>query len=63
MSFLSDTPRADLEGLAAWAQAHGLEASVGSYSDREFYLDLPAALVDFVIEAVLPEFADYDVEA
>ena len=63
VSFLSGTPRADLEGLAAWAQAHGLEASVGAYSDREFYLDAPAAFVDFVIEAMLPELADYGVEA
>lgn len=63
VSFLSETPRADLEGLAAWARARGLEASVGAYSDREFYLDLPEALVDFVVEAMLPELADYGVEA
>jgi hypothetical protein len=63
VSFLSETPRADLEDLAAWAQAHGLEASVGRYSDREFYLDAPEAFVDFVIEAMLPELADYGVEA
>lgn len=62
VSFLSDTPQADLERLADWARARGLEASVGAYSDREFYLDLPAALVDFVIEAMLPELAEYDVE-
>jgi hypothetical protein len=63
VSFLSETPRADLDDLAAWARARGLEASVGSYSDREFYLDLPEAFVDFVIEAMLPELADYGVEA
>lgn len=63
VSFLSGTPRADLEGLAAWARAHGLEASVGAYSDREFYLDAPEAFVDFVVEAMLPELADYGVEA
>ena len=63
VSFLSGTPRADLEGLAAWARARALEASVGSYSDREFYLDAPDAFVDFVIEAMLPELADYGVEA
>ena len=62
VSFLSDTPRADLERLADWARARGLEASVGAYSEREFYLDLPAALVDFVIEAMLPELADYGIE-
>ena len=63
VSFLSETPRADLEDLAAWARARALEASVGAYSEREFYLDAPDAFVDFVIEAMLPELADYGVEA
>lgn len=61
VAFLSETPKADLGRLADWAQAKGLTAMVGSYSDREFYLDLPEAFVDFVIEAMLPELADYDV--
>src|SRR5580658_2745561 len=34
VSFLSETPRSDLEGLAAWAEKHGMRAEVGSYSDR-----------------------------
>jgi hypothetical protein len=63
VSFLSDTPRAALEDLAAWARAHGMEASVGSYSDREFFLDAPEAFVDFVIEAMTPDLAEYGVEA
>jgi hypothetical protein len=62
VSFLSETPHAALSGLAAWAKAHGMEATVGSYSDREFFLDAPEAFVDFVIEAMLPELADYDVK-
>ncbi len=61
VSFLSETPRAALEDLAAWAQARGMAASVGSYSDKEFYLDAPAAFVDFVIEAMTPDLADYGV--
>ncbi len=61
VSFLSETPKADLEALAAWAKTHGMEASVGSYSDREFFLDAPGAFVDFVIEAMRPELADYGV--
>jgi hypothetical protein len=61
VSFLSETPRADLEDLAAWAKTHGMVTLVGSYSDREFYLDAPAAFVDFVIEAMRPELADYGV--
>lgn len=59
ISFLSETPRADLEGLAAWAEEHGMKAEVGSYSDREFFLDAPEAFVDFVIEAMRPELANY----
>ena len=62
VSFLSETPEAALLELAAWATARGMEASVGSYSDREFFLDAPDAFVDFVIEAMLPELADYDVK-
>jgi hypothetical protein len=61
VSFLSTTPRADLEDLAEWGRAHGLEAQVGSYSDKEFYLDAPEAFVDFVIEAMTPDMADYGV--
>lgn len=61
VAFLSETPRAALEALAGWLVARGLEASVGAYSDREFYLDAPAAFVDFVIEAMRPELADYGV--
>jgi hypothetical protein len=63
VAFLSDTPREALEALAAWLTARGLAATVGSYSDREFYLDAPAAFVDFVIEAMRPELADYGIEA
>lgn len=59
VSFLSETPQQDLEALAAWFAARGLLASVGAYSDREFYLDVPDAFVDFVIEAMRPELADY----
>src|SRR4051812_5537296 len=55
MSFISETPREDLERLVAWAQERGMAAFVGSYSDREFFMDAPAAFVDFVIEAMRPE--------
>lgn len=61
VAFLSETPRAELEALAGWLRGRGLEAVVGAYSEREFYLDVPAAFVDFVIEAMLPELADYGV--
>ncbi|WEK49737.1 MAG: hypothetical protein P0Y66_18845 [Candidatus Kaistia colombiensis] len=62
VSFLSLTPQQALEDLAAWLTQRGLEATVRAYSDREFYLDVPEALVDFVIEAMRPELADYPVK-
>ena len=62
VSFLSDTPAEALEELADWVSAKGLEAFVGSYSSREFYLDVPVAFVDFVIEAMTPDCAEYDVD-
>jgi beta-phosphoglucomutase-like phosphatase (HAD superfamily) len=62
VSFLSETPKPALEDLAAWLQARGIEAAVGSYSEKEFFLYAPAALVDFVIEAMTPDLADYRVK-
>ena len=61
ISFLSETPREQLEDLAKWAKAHGMKAEIGSYSEREFYLDAPEAFVDFVIEAMTPDLAEYGV--
>ena len=62
MSFITDTPKQDLERLAAWAKAKGMDATVGAYSDREFFMDAPAAFVDFIIEAMRPELADYGID-
>ncbi|MET4808305.1 hypothetical protein [Limibacillus sp. MBR-115] len=61
VAFLSETPRADLERLAAWARKQGLDATLGSWSDREHYMDVPAAFVDFVVEAMTPDMAEYNV--
>jgi hypothetical protein len=62
VSFLSETPKAALEELAVWLLDRGIEASVGSYSEKEFFLDAPLAFSDFVIEAMTPDLADYPVE-
>jgi hypothetical protein len=59
LSFTSATPRADLESLAAWLAERGVAAAVGSWSEREFYLDAPDAFVDFVLEAMTPDLARY----
>lgn len=61
VSFLNETPKEALEDLAAWLRPRGVEATVGSYSEKEFFLDAPTAFVDFVIEAMTPDLADYGV--
>ncbi len=61
VAFLSETPEAALHALAEWLRGRGIAAEVGAYSPREFYLDAPETFVDFVIEAMLPELADYGV--
>lgn len=61
VAFLSQTPRADLERLAAWVRGKGLDATLGQWSDKEFFLDVPAAFTDFVIEAMTPDMADYGI--
>ena len=61
VSFLNETPKTALDALADWFRDRALTAEVGAYSDREFFLDVPAAFVDFVIEAMRPELADYGV--
>lgn len=60
VAFLSETPRADLEQLAAWVHSKGMDATLGQWSDKEFFLDVPVAFIDFVIEAMTPDMADYD---
>ena len=46
--------------LATWFQEHGKETKLGSWSDREFWLDVPEVFVDFVVESMASELADYD---
>lgn len=60
VAFLSETPLTDMNRLVSWLQAKGLEAKVGQWSEREFFLDAPAAFIDFVIEAMTPDMANYD---
>lgn len=61
ISFIVDDPRAALEPLSTYCQQRGLRVVIGSWSDKEFFLDLPDAFVDFVIEAMTPDLAEYDV--
>lgn len=59
ISFLSETPFDDLKKLAAWFEKQGFETKIGSWSEKEFWLDVPAVFVDFAIEAMRPELAKY----
>jgi hypothetical protein len=61
ISFLSDNPKAELEKLAAWFEKRGKATKIGSWSAKEFYLDVPDVFVDFAIESMTPDMADYDV--
>ena len=60
ISFLSETPEVDLRRLAAWFEARGKRTKIGSWSAKEFYLDVPDVFVDFARESMLPELAKYD---
>lgn len=62
VSFLSENPQAELDNLATWLDLRGVAAKIAAYSDREFYLDAPEAFIDFVLESMLPELADYGVQ-
>ena len=61
ISFITGTPRESLEQLAAWLRSKDLQPVIGSWSEKEFFLDLPEAFVDFVIEAMTPDLAEYGV--
>ena len=62
IAFLSETPRADLEQIAKWVSSKGLHTVLGQWSDQEHYLDIPQAFVDFVIEAMTPDMAKYELD-
>ena len=62
IAFISDKPEKELERLANWFREHGYETKIGSWSDKEFYLDVPEVFVDFSIEAMYPEIAVYETE-
>ena len=59
--FLSEQPEKDLEQLAGWIEENGYKTVVRAFSDEKFWLDVPEAFIDFVIEAMTLEMAEYDV--
>ena len=61
VAFISNQPEKELERLATWFKERGYQTNIGSWSDKEFYLDVPDVFVDFSIEAMYPEIAEYDI--
>jgi hypothetical protein len=61
IAFITDKPVEELNRLGTWFNTHGYETRIGSWSDKEFYLDVPEVFVDFAIEAMYPEVAEYDI--
>ena len=61
ISFLTTSPEDDLKRLAEWFERHGKKTKIGSWSKKEFYLNVPEVFVDFAIEAMTPDLAEYDV--
>lgn len=59
ISFLTETPEQDLRKLGDWFERRGKRVILGSWSDREFWLDAPEVFVDFVLEAMTPDLARY----
>lgn len=59
ISFLSETPEKNLQELAEWFHQRGCETRMGSWSGREFWLDVPKVFVDFTIESMTPELVEY----
>ncbi|MCB0359131.1 MAG: hypothetical protein KDD44_05835 [Bdellovibrionales bacterium] len=62
ISFLSETPEAGLKHLADWFSQRGIRTVLGSWSNREFWLDAPEVFVDFTLESMTPDLAEYQTE-
>ena len=61
IAFLSEHPEKELRQLAAEIEKMGYKTIVLGYSDKEFFLDMPDVFIDFVIEAMTPDCAEYDI--
>lgn len=60
IAFVSDTPEEDLKKAAAWFEQRGKQARIGSWSHREFWLDVPGVFVDFMLECMSTELIEYE---
>lgn len=59
ISFLSPDPESQLKALSASFESRGYQTRLGQWSDKEFWLDVPEVFIDFVIECMKPELAEY----
>jgi len=59
IAFLSEHPEEELRKLATEIENKGYKTIVLGFSDKEFFLDIPDVFIDFVIEAMTPDCADY----
>lgn len=50
ISFLSDTPKEDIDEIKKWAKTKGVAFKHGGWSDKELWFDFPELFVNFVIE-------------
>ena len=61
IAFLSEQPEEELRQLATEIENKGFKTIVLGYSDKEFFMDIPEVFIDFVIEAMTPDCAEYDI--
>ena len=52
VAFLSSAPRRLLNEIKNWAEAKGIKYREGSWSEKEFYFDLPNIFINFVVEVM-----------
>jgi hypothetical protein len=62
ISFLTKTPEEDLRRIATWFEERGKTTRMGNWSEKEFWLDVPEVFIDFAIEAMTPDLAEYQVK-
>lgn len=52
IGFISAHPLKDREAIRQWSEDRGLGTTLGQWSDRELWIDLPEVFLDFVIEVM-----------
>jgi len=50
IAFICDNPKEQIEKIENWASSKNINFKKGSWSDREYWFDLPDMFIDFVVE-------------